>query len=160
MKVGDFTTYTSTLKQGKFSSPGTMTQTVTAKTENQVTIKTSGSRELSGVKYDLPPTELKIDTTKPFDPQKFADFPFGADPKLEKIKEGKEKIKVNGKEYDCTWVSYSLKAKLPGGELNSQIKVWTSKDVPMGTVKMTMIGMPSGEKDEMMMELKEAGNKK
>ena len=50
---------------------------------------------------DIPGQEQKIDLTKPFDPTKGGGVcrP-GTDVKVEKGKEGKEKIKVNGKEYD------------------------------------------------------------
>jgi hypothetical protein len=160
VKVGDSTTYTSTLKSGGSVFTGETTQTVTAKTDAVVTIKLTGFRETKGMKFDLGSTTIKIDIAEPFDPQKFADFPFGGDPKLEPGKESNEKIKIGGKEYNCTVMTYSLTSTTPAEKYTSQIKVWTCKDVPMGVAKMTMVGMPSGEKSSMTLEWKSAGGKK
>src|SRR3954470_8126876 len=160
VKVGDSTTFTSELKSDGSVYTGETTQTVTAKTDTVVTIKLAGFRETKGMKFDLGSREIKIDITKPFDPQKFADFPFGGDPKLEPGKESNEKIKIGGKEYNCTVMTYSMTSTTPAEKYTSQIKVWTSKDVPMGVVRMTMVGMPSGEKSSMTLEWNSAGGKK
>jgi hypothetical protein len=159
-KVGDYATYTMTTKVAGFSIDGTLTQTVTAKNDKEATIKVTGSVEFGGKKMDIPPQEQKIDLTKPFDPTKGANLPAGTDAKIEKGKEGKEKIKVNGKEYDCTWTTYKVKAKAMGQDIDADVKSWMSKDVPAGMVKMTMNADIAGQKMEMTMELKETGSKK
>jgi hypothetical protein len=159
-KVGDYATYTMTTKVAGFSIDGTLTQTVTAKSDKEATIKVTGSFEVGGNKMDIPAQEQKIDLTKPFDPTKGANLPAGADAKIEKGKEGKEKIKVNGKEYDCTWTTYKVKMKAMGQEIDADVKSWAAKDVPAGMVKMTMNADIGGQKMEMVMELKETGSKK
>jgi hypothetical protein len=159
-KVGDYATYTMTTKIANFSVDGTLTQTVTAKSDKEATVKVTGFFEIGGNKMDIPAQEQKIDLTKPFDPTKGANLPGGADAKIEKGKEGKEKIKVNGKEYDATWTTFKVKGKAMGQEIDADVKTWTAKDVPAGMVKMTMNADIGGQKMEMVMELKETGSKK
>ena len=159
-KVGDFATYTMTTKFGGFSIDGTVIQTVTAKSDKEATIKVTGSVNFGGNKKDIPVQEQKIDLTKPFDPTKGANLPAGADVKVEKGKEGKEKITLNGKEYDCTWTTYKVKGKAMMQDIDADVKVWMSKAVPSGMAKMTMSTEIGGQKMDMTMELKETGNKK
>ncbi len=159
-KVGDFATYTLVTKVAGFNVDGTLVQTVTAKSDKEVTVKVTGTVNVGGMKQEIPVQEQKIDLTKPFDPTKGANLPGGADAKVEKGKEGKEKIKLSGKEYDCTWTTYKVKGKAMGQEIDADVKVWTSKDVPSGMAKMTMTAEIAGQKMDMTMELKETGNKK
>lgn len=159
-KVGDYATYTMTTKIATIAINGTLTQTVTEKSDKEATVKVTGSIEFGGNKMDIPAQEQKIDLTKPFDPTKGANLPGGAEAKIEKGKEGKEKIKVNGKEYDATWTTYKVKAKVMNQEVDADIKAWTAKDVPTGMIKMTMSADIAGQKMEMTMELKETGSKK
>ncbi|MBM3983485.1 MAG: hypothetical protein FJ304_25090 [Planctomycetes bacterium] len=159
-KVGDYATYTMTTKVATIAINGSITQTVTEKTDKEATIKVTGTIEFGGNKMDIPAHEQKIDLTMPFDPTKGANLPGGADAKIEKGKEGKEKIKVNGKEYDATWTEYKVKAKVMNQEVDAQVKAWMAKEVPAGMVKMTMTADIAGQKMEMVMELKETGSKK
>lgn len=159
-KVGDYATYSMTTKFGGFAIDGVITQTVTAKSDKEATIKVTGSVEFGGNKKDIPAQEQKIDLTKPYDPTKGANLPGGDEVKVEKGKEGKEKIKVNGKEYSCTWTTYKVKGKAKGMDIDADVKAWMAKDVPSGMVKMTMSAMIAGQTMEMTMELKETGNKK
>jgi hypothetical protein len=160
VKVGDYGTYAMSTKVAAFSFTATVTQTVTKKDDKEVTLETTGKADFNGKQQDLPAQTQKIDLTKPFDPTKGGNLPPGAETKVEKGKEGKEKIKVNGKEYDCTWTTYKVKAKVMGQEIESDVKAWTSKDVSTALVKMTTTGDVGGQKMEMTMELKETGNKK
>ena len=139
---------------------GTITQTVTAKSDKEATVKVTGSVNFGGKEMDLPAQEQTIDLTKPFDPTKGANLPGGADAKVEKGKEGKEKIKVGGKEYDATWTIYMVKAKVMDQDVDAEVKAWTAKEVPGGMVKMTMNATIAGQKMDMTMELKETGSKK
>src|SRR5438105_14941960 len=97
-KVGDYVVYKMNTKLGDFAIAGTVTQTVTAKSDTEVTIKVTAN--VMGM--DTPAQEQKIDLTKPFDPTKASNLPAGADVKVEKRQEGKEKGKVGGKEHDTT----------------------------------------------------------
>lgn len=159
-KVGDYATYTMTTKVAGLAINGTLTQSVTAKDDKEVTVKATGNIEFGGNKMDIPAQEQKIDLTKPFDPTKVGNLPAGADAKIEKLKDGKEKIKINGKEYDTTWTTYKVKAKVMDQDVETEVKAWNAKNVPGGMVKMTMTGDIAGQKMEMTMEIKEHGNKK
>ena len=81
--------------------------------------------------------EQKIDLTKPFDAVTGCDGSVGANFKWEKQKDGKEKLKIGGKEYDCTWTTYKVVNPNPAVMLEGEVKVWLSKDVPF-VVKRTL----------------------
>ena len=161
-KVGDYATYKMSVKFAGTSLGGTSTQSVTAKTDQEATVKTTGVFEFMGNKQEIPAQEQKIDLTKPFDPTKVGGggLPPGTDVKVEKGKEGKEKIKVGGKEYDCTWTTYKVTGKANEQAITADVKAWMSKDLPLGMVKMEMTADVAKMKMEMMMELTESGNKK
>jgi hypothetical protein len=154
VKVGDYATYKLSTKVGETTLDGTLTQSVTAKSDKEVTIKVGG--KVNGM--DIPGQEMKIDLTKPYDPTKAA-LPPGTEAKVEKLKDGTEKVKAGGKEYDCKWESYKVKAKTAGQEFEAEAKAWMSKDTPHLLVKMEMTAEVMGMKVEMEMELSEAGSK-
>lgn len=162
VKVGDFVTYKLSMKVAGMDATGTLTQTVAAKTDKEVTVKASGKFTLLGMDIDIPASESKVDLTKPFDPTQVngGTLPAGTDVKVEKGKEGKEKLKVGGKEYETTWTNYTVKGKAMGQDLDSEMKAWMSKDVPMGLVKMEMTATVAGQKVTMTMEMSETGTKK
>lgn len=159
-KVGDYATYKMTTKVAGLAIDGVITQKVTEVTKEEVTVKATGTVEVNGKKMEIPEQEQKIDLTKPFDPTKAGNLPGGAEAKVEKGKEGKEKVKVGGKEYDTTWTTYKVKTKAMGQEIDADVKAWMAKDVVAGLVKMTMTAEFAGQKMEMTMELTESGNKK
>jgi hypothetical protein len=160
-KVGDYATYKVNTKVAGNNVGGTVTQTVTAKSEKEATVKATGKFNVMGMDIDIPATEQKIDLTKPYDPTKVgAGLPAGTDIKVEKGKEGKEKLKIGGKEYETTWTTYTVKGKAMGQDVDAEMKAWMSKDVSMGMVKMEMTASAAGQKIEMTMELTETGNKK
>lgn len=153
-KVGDFATYKMTTKIGGMNLEGKITQTVSAKDDKELTLKVTGT--LNGM--DIPAQEQKIDLTKPFDPTK-ASLPPGSDATVEKLKDGKEKIKAGGKEYDTKWETYKVKAKAGGQEIEAEVKAWMAKDFPFQVVKMEMTAEVAGMKMEVEMELSESGSK-
>ena len=154
-KVGDYAKYALKAKLGFLPLDGTVTQTVAEKTDKEATLKIV----LSAGGNDTPFPDQKIDLTKPLDPTKGIALPGFGDAKLEKLKDGKEKIKVGGKEYDTTWTSYKVKIKVMDQEIAGDMKAWMTKDMP-GMVKMTMNADFMGQKIEMTTELKETGTKK
>ena len=83
-----------------------------------------------------------------------------AEAKVEKLKEGKEKLKVNGKEYDTTWTTYKVAANAQGMNVNAEVKAWIAKDIPLSLAKMEMSAEFAGQKMKMTMEVTETGNKK
>ena len=154
VKVGDFATYKMTTKVAGMDLEGTLTQTVCAKSDKEVTLKVTG--KLNGA--DIPAQEQKIDLTKPYDPTKTA-LPPGTEAKVEKLKDGKEKLKAAGKDYECIWETFKLKAKANDMEFEAEMKAWISKDLPLLLVKMDMTMEVAGMKIEMVMSLTETGSK-
>ena len=155
-KVGDFSTYKMTTKIGGLNVDGTVTQEVTANDGKEATVKTSG--KVNGM--DIPANEVKIDLTKPYDPTKATgNLPPGANVQVEKLKDGKEKVKVAGKEYDSTWETYKMKVNHMGMAFETEMKVWQSKELAIPMLKMEMTAEVAGQKMEVAMELTETGNK-
>jgi len=154
VKVGDFATYKMTTKFAGASFEGSTTQTVTAKDDKEVTVKMT--IKANGMEQAV---EQKIDLTKPYDPAKTG-LPPGADVKVEKVKDGKEKIKAAGKDYECQWQTYKVTGKAMGVEISADVKVWTSKDLPLQVVKMESTAEVANMKVESAMELTETGSKK
>src|SRR5262245_29427777 len=154
VKVGEYATYKLTGKSGGQALEGTLTQSVSAKSDKEATLKVTS--KLNGM--DLPSQEQKIDLTKPYDPTK-AVLPEGTEAKIEKVKDGKEKIKAAGKEYDCIWETYKVKAKTMGMEIEADLKVWQSKDLPLLVVKLEMTAEIAGMKLDTTLELTESGTK-
>jgi len=156
-KVGDFATYkmTTTLAMG-LKLEGTITQTVVSKNDKEVEIEVAG--KVMGM--DIPVQKQKIDITKPFDPTKAgANVPPGAQVNVEKLKDGKEKLKVGSKEYETKWETYKMKMKAGGMDIEADMKVWQAAELTIPMVKMEMNMEVSGQKMEMQMEMTESGNK-
>jgi hypothetical protein len=142
-----------TTKFGTLTAEGTTTQTVTAKDDKEVTIKVV--IKANGMEQS---TDQKIDLTKPYDPTKTG-LPPGADVKVEKVKDGTEKVKAAGKDYECKWETYKVTGKAMGIEISADVKVWQSKDLPLQVIKMESTAELAGMKVETTMELSEAGHK-
>jgi hypothetical protein len=138
-KIGDFAVYKVTLKADDRIIEGTVKKQVTAKSDTEVTL-TLTSTEMG--KPRSPETQ-KFDLTKPYDPLTV----MGRAHKFEKTGDGKEKLKVGNKSYDCSWVS--------GKQINdTNVKVWYAKSVlVLGIVKVDFHGI-------FLMELTESGNAK
>jgi hypothetical protein len=134
VKVGDWVTYTMTAEPMTVNE-FTTTSRVAAKDDKNVTIKMGGKITLMGNTTDFPESEIKIDLTQPYDAHTNPNDKKG-DTKVEKVGEGKEKVKVGGKEYDTTWTKTKVTTKVMGKESVVESTVWMSKDVPMGMVKM------------------------
>ena len=159
-KVGDYAAYKTTIKVLGQNVEGTARQTVTERTDKGVTVKITSSATFMGQKKDAPEQTQKFDLTKPFDPAQGVNLPGGGEIKMEKQKEGKEKLKVAGKEYDAAWTTYKIKIKAMGQEIEGDAKTWLAKGVPGGLVKMTMTAKIAGQDMEVESELSETGNKK
>lgn len=160
VKVGDFATYAMENKVDTVVYTTTVTHTVIKKDDKEVTIMLTGTLRLNGKEAELPAQERKIDLTKPFDPNKAGNLTGGLDAKVEKEKEGKEKIKVGDKTYETTWTTYKLTTKVKGQNIDADVKVWFTKDVPVWSVKLSMTSVIGGKKVEVTQELKETGYKK
>lgn len=154
-KVGDFVTYKMTVNVAGMNLDGTITQTVTAKTDKEVTVKASGKVGPQAV----PETEQKIDLTKPFDPTKGA-VQGAADAKVEKQKDGKETVKVGDKSYEATWTTYKVTAKANNMDVEADVKVWMAKGIPGGLLKMDTTSKFGQFEMKMSMTMDKSGNDK
>ena len=153
-KVGDFAAYKVTVSVAGMNLGGKLKQEVTAKTEKELTLKVTG--EVNGMA--VPEQTQKIDLSKPFDPTNL-NQQLGKDAKVEKGKEGTEKIKFDGKEYETKWSSFKISGKANGLDIDSDMKVWLSKDIPGVLAKMESTMSIAGQKMEMKLELSEVGKK-
>jgi hypothetical protein len=152
-KEGDWAKYKLTTSIMGNNIEGALKMTVTAKSDKEATVKTT----MTFMGTELPGTELKIDLSKSYDPLTTLNMPKGMDAKIEKLDEGKEKIKIGKKEYDCTWTKVKSVTKVGDMEVTSEVKVWLCKDVPLsGMVKMEM----KSDFAKATMELEETGSKK
>jgi hypothetical protein len=152
-KVGDFATYKLTTT-GVAPSEGTATRTITARDDKEVTIRTV----VKANGTELPVPDEKVDLTRPYDPL-IVPVLGGAAVKLEKVKEGAEKLKAGGREYDARWTTYKVSGQLNGLDVTGEVKVWLSKDVPLALVKLQTTAQVAGKKLETVHELMEVGGK-
>lgn len=155
-KVGDYAKYTIKGKLGFLPLDGTITQTVSEKSEKEATLKIV----MTASGTDTPFPDQKIDLTQPLDPTKGFALPGFGNAKLEKLKDGKEKIKVGAKEYNAEWMTYKVKVASKGVDSEGDLKVWVAQEVPVRMVKMN-VTITIGKNDiRAAMELTEFGSKK
>jgi hypothetical protein len=131
--VGDWVEFKSSTVMPQMKMESKMKQTVTAKTEKEVTVK----MDMEMPNMPVQSNEMKIDLTTKYDPTT-AGMPPGAKvPKIEKLAEGDETLNIGGKEYKSHWVSQKMETDMGGAKMESQMKTWTSKDAPLtGMVRM------------------------
>lgn len=155
-KVGDYARYAIKGKLGFLPLDGTVTQTVTEKSEKEATLKIV----LTAGGADTPFPDQKIDLTQPLDPTKGFALPKLGSAKLEKLKDGKEKVKVGAKEYDAEWTTYKLKVTHKGIETEGDVKVWVAQEVPVKMVKMNLAITVDKNDIKIAAELNDFGSKK
>ena len=138
-KVGDFAVYKMTLNADGRIIEVIIKKQVIAKSDTEVTLNLTSTE----VGKPRTPEKQKIDITKPYDPLTV----MGRAHKFEKTGDGKEKLKIGDKSYDCNWIT--------GKQVNdSKAKVWSSTSVPvLGIVKVDFAGI-------FLMELTDYGNAK
>jgi len=151
-KVGDFVGYKVTTSVMGKSIDVEMKQVVSAKTDKEATLTTTAT--VMGMQ--APPRDTKIDLTKEYDPIAAATQAKGKGT-FEKTGTGKEKLSVNGKNYDCEWIKGKVVADAGGKKLESDVQIWFSKALPLtGMVKMSM----KSNFLEMTMEATDFGSEK
>jgi hypothetical protein len=129
-KVGEWVSYKMAMP-APLNQEIAIKQIVAKKTDDSVTIKVD--MDFMGMKQSQ---EQKISLKDPYDPVK-AMQQQGVKGDIKKGKTGEEKIKIGTKEYSCRWEESEVTAEVMGQKIASKIKVWTSKDVPLGgMVKM------------------------
>jgi hypothetical protein len=135
---------------------GMASQSLIEKTDKEAKLKVV--QTVNGM--DSPPQIQTIDLTKPYDPTKGMGLPPGFEGTVKKLKDGTEKVKVAGKDYDTTWASYEVTGKIAGMDAKASIKKWTTKEIPLGLAKLEMTAEIGSQKMEVLMEAAEFGNKK
>ena len=154
-RVGDFATYNMTLRTKDQFIYGCMSQTITAKTDIEVTIETAVSingMPCSSEKYE-------IDFTKPFDPTLQLSTP-EVGTKFERMETGTENLEIAGKEHESVWTSYRVTRKTDVREHKQEMKLWRSKSQLGNFVKMEVTQMDNVVNMAMTLELAETGRKK
>ena len=154
-KVVDFATYNLTIRMRDDLFPGTMSQTVIARTEKAVTIETAMSingMPCSSEKYE-------IDFTKPFDPTLQLSTP-KVGTKFERMETGTENLEIAGKEHESVWTSYRVTRKNDVREHKQEMKLWRSKSQPGNFIKMEVTQVDDVVNMAMTYELTESGRKK
>jgi hypothetical protein len=159
-KLGDFATYKTSTKLGGIVVEGILTQQITAITDKEATVSVTGKINNQDLQTSV---EWKIDLTKPFDPTLASGpLPQGATMTVERVKEDKErieKVKVGDKQYDAKVESFKTKVKAGGIEVDSRVKAWVVKDLPVPLARYELAADIDMQRLEVTMELTETGNR-
>lgn len=129
-KIGDHVMYKITSSVNGKDDEIIAGHTVTAKNDKEVTVRTVWTSVNGTV------TDKKIDLTKPYDEVTAHSF---SPVKWEKTGEGKEKVKIGDKTYNCNWISGKGIGEFGGTKEELKFKIWIDNSEPLsGMVKMEM----------------------
>ena len=130
-KVGDSVSHKMIMANAPAGIPATtIKKTVTAKTDDSVTIKV----ETMMGDMAMQPQEMKVNLKEKYDPAQGPNKDTKSE--VKKLGDGKEKVTVGGKSYDCTWSATEVTTTHNGTKYTAKTKVWMCKDVPLdGIVK-------------------------
>ena len=132
-RVGDFATYNMTLRTKDQFIYGCMSQTITAKTDIEVTIETAMSINDNPSASSC--SKHKIDISKPFEPTAQLGAP-EVGTKFAKVKTGTATLDLAGKEHDAVWTNYRVTRKNHIREYEQDLTIWRAKTVPGFYVKV------------------------
>jgi hypothetical protein len=124
-KVGDWVAYK--VETGSPSANITIKQTVSARDAEGVTLKV----EMSMGGKPLQATDQRVSLMEPFDPARMLQSP-AVKSQVTKLGEGEETVMVTGKKYKCTWVKNRVITEFNGQIIETNSKMWVSKDVALG----------------------------
>jgi hypothetical protein len=131
-KVGDWAEYRMTGQ----NMEGSTKMTIVSKADKELTYEVTASFSFMGNKSVAPAQFIKVDLTKPYDAISAANLKAN-NVKMEKLEEGKEKLKAAGKEYDTNWTKLRATTTTNGMTIVSDYQMWFCKDVPLsGLVRM------------------------
>jgi hypothetical protein len=131
-KVGDWTEYQLTGQ----NMEGTTKMTVVSKNDKELTFEVAATFSIMGNKMVAPVQTMKIDLTKSYDAISAANLKAN-NVKIEKLDEGKEKLKAAGKEYDTKWIKLRATTTVNEMMIVMDYKMWFCKEVPLsGLVRM------------------------
>ena len=124
-KVGEWVGYN--VETGSPSANITIKQTVSARDAEGVTLKV----QMSMGGKPLEATDQRVSLKEPFDPARMLQSPT-VKSQITKLGEGEETLTVAGKKYKCTWVKNRVITEFNGQIIETNSKMWISKDVPLG----------------------------
>jgi predicted 3-demethylubiquinone-9 3-methyltransferase (glyoxalase superfamily) len=124
-KVGDWVAYK--VDTGSQSANIAIKQTVSARDAEGVILKV----EMSMGGKPLQATDQRVSLKEPFDPARMLQSPT-VKSQITKLGEGDETLTVGGKKYKCTWVKNRVITEFNGQIIETNSKIWISKDVPLG----------------------------
>ncbi len=127
-KVGDWVEH----KTVGPSFSGTSKMTIIAKDDKEVTYQIEGTFTANGKTMVSPIQKQTIDLTKPYDPVAAAARMSAKGTKIETVGEGKENLKIGGKDYETTWKKLKATTTINNMTMVSEYKMWFCKDVPLG----------------------------
>jgi hypothetical protein len=134
-KIGDYVAYKMIATLDGKDKEVSVKSTVSAKNDKELTAETAITYEFMGKTVNKTDKDTKIDLTKPYD-QIGAIAHYLKEGKWEKTGDGKEKIKVGDKTYDCTWIYAKGVGDADGVKTEVKAKLWFDKSVPLwGLVK-------------------------
>lgn len=153
-KVGDFATYKMATKISGVTLEGVVTQTVISKDDKEAVVELTGKVNNT----DIPPQKQTIDLSRPYNPSASTGLPTGVGAKVERLKEGKEKVKVGMKDHDTTWETYKVKLNAGGTDFDAELRVWQDKSLALPLVKMEMSTVVNENRIDVNMEMTATGN--
>jgi hypothetical protein len=149
-KVGDWVEYSMKSKVGGNDMEMSTKQTVTNKTDKEVTVEV-----VTNMMGQTMKNQFTVDLTKKFDP--YTTGMKDAKVEVKELEKGEENVTVGGKSLKTNWVRFETTGQANGMAINAKGKAWSSPEVPLnGLVKSEteMMGM------KQVMELKGYGSGK
>jgi hypothetical protein len=132
-KVSDWIEYKMT---GTNNIEGKTKMTVVAKDDKELTFEITGTFSFMGKETAIPVQKQKIDLTKSYDPIVAANLK-GSGVKIDKVGEGKEKLKVGDKEFDTKWTKLKATTTVNNVTVVNDYQMWFAANVPLsGLVRM------------------------
>jgi hypothetical protein len=133
-KVGDWVEY----KLVGDQMTGTLRYTIVAKDDREVSYEFTTTFTILGEETVAPAKITKVDLAKPYDSLTLAVQGIPGT-KMEKLGEGREIIKIGGKEYDTRWIKTKLRNTNDDQLPITAAKIWLTPEVPVfGLVKMEL----------------------
>lgn len=130
----------------------TMTQKLVEVTPEKAVVEVAMAMEYQGMKQEMPARKQEIPAKINQENVDVPPMPPGMKAKVKHVKDGKDTVEVKGKKHSVTTKEMTLEIEGAGDKPSeAHTKVWTTPDVPGGTVKVhTKTQKPM----EMTMEMK------
>src|SRR5262245_53180140 len=135
-RVGDWVEY-------KMTGPnieGKTKMTIVTKDDKEVVYEVTGTFSFMGMESVAPVQKQTVDLTKSYDPIVAANLKRN-NVKIEKLAEGKEKLKVGQKEFATNWTKLRSTTTVNNVTIVTDYQMWFAAEVPLGgLVRMDTTG--------------------